>query len=116
MRLLFAAFIGVVIATPVCASPVYLHCTMEGAQQGFDVALDEAKGTAAYSLGVSKTVPAVFTMSEVSFHQDIPPVLTMTTTIDRRTLAVTSQSMVSSGLGNTAHGMCKLVTAEANKF
>lgn len=113
-----ATLIAVSLATPVQAAPVYLNCVLQGAEKGFDVTVDEAKGTAAVSeLDGDRNVPAVFTINEVTFTYRPVPDLLLTTTIDRRTLAVTSQArLIGMAAEGPKHGTCKLAKAEDNKF
>src|SRR5689334_7614237 len=113
MRPLIAA-IALGCAAQAHATPVYLHCTIDGANQGWDLTWDEAKNTAVSSNNPARTVPAAFSLSEVTFQENVGGVVSITTTINRRTLELYSQALVSGGSANNRHGTCKVVTAEEN--
>ena len=100
-------------AAPAYAKPVYLRCTVDGATSSFDITLDEDRGTA---VTLDQTVPATFTMDEVSFRATVGQILSITQTINRKTLEFTTESYVSGGSENKKHGTCQIVKATENKF
>jgi hypothetical protein len=106
-------FVALAFAAPAHAKPVYLRCTVDGATKSFDIAVDEERGTAA-TLG--QTVPATFTMDEVSFRATVGGVLSITQSVNRKTLTFTSESYITGATSDKKYGICEIVKATENKF
>lgn len=87
---------------------------MNGAEKGFEITLDEDRGTAAGLL--EGTVPATFTREEVTYRNSLGGVVFITQKIDRRTLELTSESTVKGGTAETKRGTCAIIEPTQNKF
>ena len=108
-----AAILVLGFAAPANAKPVYLRCTVNGATSNFDITLDEDRGTA---VTFDQTVPAIFTVDEVTFRAIVARVVSVKQTINRKTLEFTTESYVSGGSENKKRGTCEIATAPQNKF
>lgn len=107
----FAVAAGCLLSLACHAAPVYLECTMTTGQKDvlWEVSLDEAAGSASYSiaeLGVVQKRPAAFTASKVTFNG---------MEIDRTSLVLTRTTNV---LGDIKidKGQCQLAKPKARAF